>query len=195
MKQLIFQDICLKLDDLRIPYTRDEKYIRVNTAFYDVGVGIEPKKVLYELSVFVDETSQSVSMYVKTIDEYLLASGSNASAAPAISIFRKVRHITYDTDGQSTVSTIDLGEVPNTVKNTAVKYGWKFRTALNLNKPTKKPPAAPKIPTVMEKPVIQPEPPVPDAIPVTAPADLPKSQGAANFLRRLIKRAKYSPKH
>ena len=34
MKQLIFNDICLKLDDLRIPYTQDEKYIRVNTVFF-----------------------------------------------------------------------------------------------------------------------------------------------------------------
>ena len=64
MKQLIFQDICLKLDDLRIPYTRDDKYIRVNTAFYDVGVGIEPKKVLYELSCFC-RRDEPIRLYVR----------------------------------------------------------------------------------------------------------------------------------
>jgi hypothetical protein len=80
MKQLIFHDICQKLDDLRIPYTQDDEYIRVNTAFYDVGYNTEPRKVLYELSVFVDEANRSVSMVVRTSDEYLLASGADARA-------------------------------------------------------------------------------------------------------------------
>ena len=155
MKQLIFNDICFKLDDLCIPYTQDDKYIRVSTVFFDVGVDIQPKKVFYDLSVLVDETNRSVSMVVKTSDEYLLASGNGSASASTGSIFRKVRHISYR-DGQSIITVIDLGDVPNTVKNTAVKYGWKFRTALNLNKQAKKATSVRTVPETADE--IVPEP-------------------------------------
>ena len=133
--------------------------------FFDVGVGVEPKKVFYELSVLVDETNQSVSMVVKTADEFLLASGCGSASASSGSIFRKVRHVSYK-DGQSSIEVIDLGEVPNTVKNTAVKYGWKFRTALNLNKQAKKAPPVPPRPAaddIVPEPQPEPEPTEPES--------------------------------
>ena len=196
MKQLIFDDICLKLDDLRIPYTQDDKYILVSTAFYDVGCNVEPKKVLYELSVFVDEASRSVSMYVKTADEYLLETGSGNATASSGSIFRKVRHISYNGAGEGSVTTINLGEVPNTVKNTAIKYGWKFRTALNLNRAAKRVQRPPVVSQIAPEPIIEPEPPEPVCAPPAAVSDAADDKKLqTNFLRRLFNRGKYAPRH
>ncbi len=196
MKRLILDDICLKLNELNIPYMmQDEKYIRVSTTFYDVGYNVQPKKVLYELSVCVDEGSRCVSMYVKTSDEYMLASGADAVQKPSASIFRKVRHISFNGDGPGEVTVIDLGEVPNTVKNTAVKYGWKFRTALNLNKPIKKAPSAPPAQETTSVPVPEPETAEPPCAPPAA-ADIPELKESGNgFFKRLLKRGKYTPKH
>ncbi len=196
MKQQIFDDICFKLDSLKIPYTlQDDRYIRVNTEFYDVGYNIEPKRVLYELSVCVDETARSVSMYVRTADEYLLASGACKAATTSSSIFRKVRHISFSDGAPGDVLTIDLGEVPNTVKNTAVKYGWKFSTALNLNRPMIKAPPEPLSPDTPDAPFAEPEPPAQAcASPVTAEAAEIKPANSG-FFKRLLKKGKYSPRH
>lgn len=137
MKQLILDHICAKLNDLQIPFSlKNDSYIYVNTEFYEVGYGSDFKKILYELTVFLDEPNRSIHMYVKTVDQCLVAANGETRAVPAPSstMFRKVKRFCYDQDGKGSVVTTDLGEVPNTVKNTAFKYGWKFSTALNLNK-------------------------------------------------------------
>jgi len=137
MKQRILNDICGKLTELQIPFSvKEDTYIYVNTDFYEIGYGADFKKISYELNVFLDEPSRCVSMYVKTVDQCLVAAGgaSKELASPSTTIFRKVKRYVYDKDGQGSIVTTDLGEVPNTVKNTAFKYGWKFTTALNLNK-------------------------------------------------------------
>ncbi|SHI08047.1 hypothetical protein SAMN02745823_02317 [Sporobacter termitidis DSM 10068] len=137
MKQQIMDAICAKLDELQIPFSiKDDSYITVNTDFYEIGYGAEFKKIAYELNVFLDEANSAVSMYVKTVDQCLVAANgaTRELASPSTTMFRKVKRFVYDKDGQGSVVTTDLGEVPNTVKNTAFKYGWKFSTALNLNK-------------------------------------------------------------
>lgn len=165
MKQQLIDDICLKLNELHIPFTlKENTYIYVNTEFYDVGYGTEAKIVLFDLSVFIDEANHAVFMYVKTADKPgTPAGGSPAGAGQSSSMFRKVRHVCYDPDGKVTVITVDLGDVSNTVKNTAFKYGWKFRTALNLNKPVKK-----VIPTEIKQPDI-------DESQATEPIQIPES--------------------
>lgn len=137
MKQLILDHICAKLNDLQIPFSlKNDSNIYVNTEFYEVGYGSDFKKILYELTVFLDEPNRSVHMYVKTVDQCLVAANGETRAVPSPSstMFRKVKRFCYDQDGKGSIVTTDLGEVPNTVKNTAFKYGWKFTTALNLNK-------------------------------------------------------------
>ncbi len=165
MKKQLIDDICLKLNELHIPFTlKDGTYISVNTEFYDVGYGTEPKIVLYDLSVFFDEPNQAVFMYVKTGDKPVpVGSNNKDTGVQPSTIFRKVRHVCQDQDGKVTVISIDLGEVPNTIKNTAFKYGWKFRTALNLNKPGKKA-AVPEI-----KPLIEQEPEESESVYFTEP--------------------------
>lgn len=188
MKKQLIDDICLKLNELHIPFTlKDGTYICVNTEFYDIGYGTEPKIVLYELSVFIDEPNQAVFMYVKTGDKPVPQGGNNKdTSVQPTTIFRKVRHVCEDAEGKVTVITIDLGEVPNTVKNTTFKYGWKFRTALNLNKPGKKP-------AVQEsKPPEEPEPEESETVCFTEPEIIPpqkhvKKSGIGTKIKKLFK--------
>lgn len=189
MKQQIIDDICLKLNELKIPFTlKDDTYIYVNTEFYEIGYGAQSKMILYDLSVFLDEPNQSVFMYVKTAEKFISADGVTGDYTnQSSSLFRTVKSVCTDQDGKVSVITIDLGEVPNTVKNTTFKYGWKFRTALNLNKRTK------KAETAESKPLVEPEPEIPETVCFTEPEIiLPqrrvKKAGLGTKLKKLFKR-------
>jgi hypothetical protein len=134
MKLQILDDICTKLNDMHIPYSmKDTSHLNVSTEFYEVGYGIESKKIMYDLSVYLDESQESVYMYVKTGDQNLM-SGSNdkVTSWPSASLFRTVKHICLDENGAPAIITINLGDIPNTIKGTAFKYGWKFRTTLSM---------------------------------------------------------------
>ncbi len=191
MKQQLINDICLKLNELHIPFTiKDNSYIYVNTEFYDVGYGTQPKMVLYDLSVFLDEPNRSVFMYVKTAEKLISAEGaigeySNQSS----SLFRTVKSVCSDKDGKVSVMTIDIGQVPNTVKDTAFKYGWKFRTALNFNKRNKTEPVS-KPSTDEWEMEAAPAEPVALTEPEPAPAqgDVKKRTGLGTRIKKLFRR-------
>jgi len=176
MKQHLLDDICQKLNELRIPFSlKDNTYIYVNTEFYDIGYGTQAKMVLFDLSVFIDEPNQSVFMYVKTAEKFISADGAIGEYTnQSSSLFRQVRSVCADDDGKVTVISIDLGEVPNTVKNTAFRYGWKFRTALNLNKRSKKAETVTSKPSLeideleIAEPVVLTEPEIITATPARA---------------------------
>ncbi|MEL4106194.1 hypothetical protein AAFA46_05050 [Oscillospiraceae bacterium WX1] len=132
MKNELTRDICAKLDDLQLPYTLlDGGHIHVRTEFFDVGYGMEPKKIIYELAVTFDEPAGAVYLYVKTTEQSLLTQSGASTGTPHGSMFRTVKRL----DQNGNMATVDLGAAPNFVKNTALAHGWKFRTALNLNKP------------------------------------------------------------
>ncbi len=134
MKEHITERICQKLDELELPYTMtDGTRIEVSAEFYDVGYGMQPKKVLYELSAYLDEPRRAVSLSVRTMDFNLLPDGT-LEAAPSVSIFRKVKRVSVGPDGQNMVTTVDLGAAPNAIKNLSFENGWKFRTTLTLSR-------------------------------------------------------------
>lgn len=174
MKQQLIDDICSKLNELKIPFTiKDATYIYVNTEFYDVGYGTQSKMILYELTVFIDEPNQSVFMYVKTAEKYISAEGAIGEYTnQSSSLFRTVQSVCSDSDGKISVITIDLGQVPNTVKDTAFRYGWKFRTALNLNKRGK------KTETERYTPVAEQEPVASEPVRLTEPEIIPPMENA-----------------
>lgn len=196
MKQQLIDDICFKLNELQIPFSiKDNTYIYVNTEFYDVGYGTQPKMVLYDLTVFLDEPNRSVFMYVKTAEKFISAEGvvgeyTNRSS----SLFRTVKSVCSGADGKISVITVDLGQVPNTVKDTAFRYGWKFRTALNLNTRGEKTETAAAKPgdarweTEIENPepvaLTEPEPaPEPEVKPVS-----PEKKDLGSKLKRFFRR-------
>jgi hypothetical protein len=182
MKQHIIDDICQKLDELQIPFSlKNDSTIYVSTDFYEIGYGADFKKISYELTVFLDEQNRSVSMYVKTVDQCLVAANGETREVPAPSttMFRKVKRYVHDGDGQGSVVTTDLGEVPNTVKNTAFKYGWKFSTALNLNKFTK---------SVEVNSVRLTRPEVPEHIPESEPEEPVSKPGVKAKKKGIVRR-------
>jgi hypothetical protein len=191
MKQRIIDDICLKLSELQMPYTVDDNYIHVKTEFYDVGANADLLRVLYELTVFVDAENQAVQLYVRSFDESLMPGGAPVNRP--VSMFRKVKRVRLDAEGQNAVETVDLGAVPNSVKNTAFQYGWKFATTFNLNRPTRKePPAKPAPePDLAFSVAEETEAPVEPAPEAAAVADKPRK----SIFRRLFGKRGYKPRH
>ncbi len=192
MKQRIMDDICLKLSELQMPYTIDDSYIHVKTEFYDVGANADLLRVLYELTVFVDAENQAVQLYVRSFDESLMPGGGAPVNRP-VSMFRKVKRVRLDAEGQNAVETVDLGAIPNSVKNTAFQYGWKFATTFNLNRPPRKePPAKPEPePDLAFSAAEEAETPIEPAPETAAAADKPR----ASFFRRLFGKKGYKPRH
>lgn len=191
MKQRILSDICLKLSELAIPYTiKDESYINASETFYDIDDSMNLKKVKYDLRILVDEEKQSVYLYVSTIDESLLPDGVDSSRSA--SMFRKVKRVTYGTDGDASIETVDLGAVPNTAKDTAFKYGWKFSTALNLNKPIRRQPVKSATPP-LEPMLTFDDLETPSESENIVSAAIPKKSGG--FFRKLFKKGSYQPRH
>jgi hypothetical protein len=186
MKQQLIDDICAKLNELKIPFTiKDNTYIYVNTEFYDVGYGTQSKMILYELNVFIDEPNRSVFMYVKTAEKFISPEGAIGEYTnQSSSLFRTVKSVCSDSDGKVSIITIDLGQVPNTVKDTAFRYGWKFRTALNLNKRGK------KAETGGYTPIAEQEPEASEPVGLTEPEIIPPSEKAKSFSWNLFGRKK-----
>jgi hypothetical protein len=139
MKQQILKDIVDRLNALQLPFSmKEDAQIAVGADFVDIGNGTDLKKVRYELTIILDEGNQSVHLYVSTVVKYVL-SMVDTQAEPDTkpqTIFRKVKHLVRDADGKESIITLDLADVPNTVKNAAIQYGWKFSTVLNMNKST-----------------------------------------------------------
>jgi hypothetical protein len=191
MKQLLMDDICFKLRELQIPYSiKDNTYIYVNTEFYDVGYGTRPKMVLYDLTVFLDEPNRSVFMYVKTAEKFISAEGAAGEYTNQSSpLFRTVKNVCSGADGKVSVVSVDLGQVPNTVKDTAFRYGWKFRTALNLNTRVKKPEKAAVKPAEEDYDFTTEAEPVALSEPEPAPETAnPKKTGFGSKLKKLLRR-------
>ncbi|NLM84062.1 MAG: hypothetical protein GX189_05060 [Clostridiales bacterium] len=137
MKQLIIDEITGRLKALQIPYALSGDSVTVGTEFVEIGESSDLKKVRYDLTITVDETSRSVVVYVSTVDKYIITADGTLppgeSGKPA-HVFRKVKHIMIGPDGESTLVTLDLADIPNTAKACAVRYGWKFSTVLNMSK-------------------------------------------------------------
>ncbi len=142
MKQQLIDDICSKLNELKIPFTiKDSTYIYVNTEFYDVGYGTQSKMILYELTVFIDEPNTSVFMYVKTVEKYISAEGTIGEYTnQSSSLFRTVKSVCTDSDGKVSVITIDLGQVPNTAKPEAESWEPEYPEPVALTEPEPAPP-------------------------------------------------------
>lgn len=141
MKRQIIEDITATLIQLQIPFSiKDDSNIVVSTEFYEIGYGTMSKKVMYDLSVYIDEGQKVVFMYAKTADQCLMSVDDLETSWPSASLFRTVKRLYYDEDGRPAIVDVDLGAVPNTIKDTACKYGWKFRTTISMSKPEKRAP-------------------------------------------------------
>jgi len=138
MKQKILSEINSKLSALNLPMQNENGAdITINTEFVNAGWSTGSKKISYQASVFANEQDNVIYMYEKTIEigHGLSFGGDSCSSFQSgITLFRKVKSVQYGFDGKVYEYTLDLGAIPKIVKETAKRYGWKFKTVLNKNK-------------------------------------------------------------
>ncbi|MDD4493374.1 MAG: zinc ribbon domain-containing protein [Eubacteriales bacterium] len=138
MKREIISEINSRLSALGIQVQRGNGTdIVISTEFLDAGWSTGSKKISYESAVFANEQENVVYMYEKTTEVghgLSFGGGSGTSFQNGKTLFRKVKSVQYGPDGKEYEYTLDLGAIPKAVKETAKKYGWKFKTVLSRNK-------------------------------------------------------------
>ncbi|HOV40958.1 MAG TPA: zinc ribbon domain-containing protein [Oscillospiraceae bacterium] len=138
MKQQILSEINSKLSALGIRVQNGNGAdISISTEFLDAGWNTGNKKISYEASIFANEQENVIYMYEKTteVGQGISFGGeSESSFQSGMTLFRKVKSIQYGIDGKAYEYTLDLGAITKTVKETAKRYGWKFKIVLNKDK-------------------------------------------------------------
>ena len=138
MKPQLLSEIRSRLSSLGIPLQGGNGAdITISAEFLDARWSTASKKISYEASILADELSNTVSMYEKTTEAGKgLSFGFSAESSfqSGSTLMRKVKSVQYGPDGKACEYNIDLGACSKTVKETAKRYGWKFKTVLNKNK-------------------------------------------------------------
>jgi hypothetical protein len=138
MKDQILSEIKTKLSELGIPFQNgNDTDITIESEFLDASWSTGNKKVNYESCIFVDERDKTVYMYEKTTEMgkgLSFGSDSESSSQSGTTLFRKVKSVMYGPDGKAYEYNLDLGSIPNAVKESAKQHGWKLKTVFNKNK-------------------------------------------------------------
>lgn len=138
MKQHIVEEIISLLSDCGInPQNNSETDIFISNEFVDTAWSSGSKKISYSASIFIDEQSNTVYMYEKTTESghgFSFGADSDSTFQSGTTLFRKVKSVRYGPDGKAYEYSLDLGSIPKAVKETAKKYGYKFKTVLSKSK-------------------------------------------------------------
>lgn len=138
MKQQIITEIKERLSALGLPaHDGNDTDIIVNAEFLDAKWSTGSKKIRYEAAIFADEREQIVYMFEKTTESgqglsFGISEGSSFQSGSTL--YSKVKSIQYGPDGKAYEYVLDLGAIPKATKETALRYGWKFKTVLNRKK-------------------------------------------------------------
>ena len=137
-RQAIIQQITQQLIQIGVPYTLGQSTdITVLAEFIDVSWGTGQKKIGYEAAILVDETSQTVLMWEKTVETGSGLSGGftgESSFQSGTTLMRKVKSIQYGPDGKVYEYNLNLGAIPKAAKDAAKAFDWRFRTVLRRDK-------------------------------------------------------------
>jgi len=138
MKQQILSEIWSRLAAMGIPLQNGKGAdITVGAEFLDARWSTGSKKISYEASIYANEQDSVVYMYEKTTEVgrgLSFGMSGESSFQSGSTLFRKVKSVQYGPDGKAYEFNLDLGEIPKTVKETAKRFGWKFKTVLNKKK-------------------------------------------------------------
>ena len=169
MKEQVIGEILGSMAELKLPFARGGGTdLSVHTEFVDAAWGTGSYKINYEAAIFVNEASQTVYLYELTTElgsgvsfgggssEEYLQSGTN--------VYRKVKNVQFGPDGKAYEYTLNMGAIPQAVKDAAKKYGWQFKQVLSKEKAM--------YPAGYVAPTATPESP---AIPAAAQAPAPQS--------------------
>ena len=133
-KQAMISIITAQLSQMGVPFQVGQGTdLAIANEFVDAGWSTGVKKIVYEASVYFDESAQDVFMWEKTLEIGGGFSGGfdgGSSFQSGTTLYRKVKSIQYGPDGRAYEYTLDLGAIPKAVKEAANQYGWKFKTVL-----------------------------------------------------------------
>ena len=138
MDTILINDIKNRFARAGIPFREDTGAdIAVYNEFLDAGWSTGRKTILYEASILADESLKTVFMYEKTTETgqgFSSGSSNTSFTQSGVTLFRKVKSVQYGPDGRAYEYSFDLGAIPKAVKESALAYGWKFKTVLSKDK-------------------------------------------------------------
>lgn len=138
MKKEIIAEIGQKFTDLHIPFAQGgQTDISVSADFLDAKWSSGSKKITYEAAILLDEKKEKILMYEKTTEKTSGFSFGNAYEAYTqykSTLARKIKSVQYGVDGKAFEYELNIGDISHAVKDTALKYGWKYKTVLSRKK-------------------------------------------------------------
>lgn len=140
MKQQILSEIQVKLAAMSLPMEfGNVTDISVNKEFLDASWSTGRKNIAYQALIFANEQDNVIYMYEKTTEKgqgFSFGGFGGSSFQSGKTLFRKVKSVQYGPEGKVYEINIDLGAIPKAVKESAIQYGWKFKTVLSTGKAT-----------------------------------------------------------
>ena len=132
------QDISEKLSELGLPaHDGTDTDIAVSTELVNAKWRTGSKKISYEAAILADEREQIIYMYENTTESgqgLSFGMSEEMSVQSGSTLFRNLGGVHYGPDGKACEYELDLGAVPKAVKETALHYGWKFKTVMSRRK-------------------------------------------------------------
>jgi len=137
-RQTFIENVSQRLNALGVAYTIGAGAdIVINASFLTAGWSTGNKQISYEASTYLNETEKTVFMWELTKESgsgFSFGGSSETSFQTGKTLFRKVKSVQYGPDGKAYEIDLDLGAIPNAVKEAAKACGWKYKTVLNRNK-------------------------------------------------------------
>ena len=138
MKKQITGEIKQKLSALGLPVLDGtDTDITVNMEFLNARWLMGSMKISYETAILADERDQIIYMFEKTTESgqgLSFGMSDETSIQSGSTLFRNLRGVHFGPDGKACKYELDLGAVPKAVKETALHYGWKFKTVMSRRK-------------------------------------------------------------
>lgn len=119
-KKKIVDSISAQLSKLNITaQTGDDTDISLSCIFYDTKWRTGNKKIDFEAAAYADEALEVLFYWEST-------GGTD--------LYRRVRGTGYDIEGKSFEYLVELESITNIFKETAERFGWKYRYVMNKEK-------------------------------------------------------------
>jgi predicted transcriptional regulator of viral defense system len=137
-KQEITDKITEQFNLYHIPYSEGgESDIVIDNELLNVSWSMGKKEIAYKSYILICEKERTVFMWEMSKEKSAgmsFASRHESSFQSGGTLFRKIKGTAYGPEGKVLQYDIDLGIIPKTVKDAAVKCGWKFKTVLKKEK-------------------------------------------------------------
>ena len=137
-KQLVSAEIAARLAALQVPAVYGNGAdITLDITFLDTEWSSGQKKIRYEASVFLDESTQTVFMWQRTIEAeagFSFGLTRESYSQWGKNLYRRVKAQQFGPEGKVYEYDLDLGAIIRAVEEPATKYGWKFSSVMSRSR-------------------------------------------------------------